>query len=84
MSRNSTKSNIGFKQKNLNSKTLMTICMVCVTVPEQIDAGYCLVSGCRVVQFLVKNTGGAASFCIMARELWPASNFKVRSSPSLV
>ncbi|XP_021361346.1 deleted in lung and esophageal cancer protein 1-like isoform X1 [Mizuhopecten yessoensis] len=47
-----------------------------LTLPPVLDVGYCLVGGCHVVQFIVKNVGGNGRFCILPRSLWPATNFK--------
>ncbi|XP_033743778.1 deleted in lung and esophageal cancer protein 1-like isoform X2 [Pecten maximus] len=57
-----------------------------ITLPPVLDVGYCLVGGCHVVQFIVRNTGGNGRFCIMPRSSWPATNFKsvVRNGSVLI
>ena len=42
-----------------------------------IDCGHCLIGGQRVAEFKVKNEGGNGRFCIMPKERWPATNFRV-------
>ncbi|KAL4222937.1 Deleted in lung and esophageal cancer protein 1 [Mactra antiquata] len=47
-----------------------------LTIPSVLDVGHCLVGGCHVVQFIVKNEGGHGRFCIMPSSAWPTTNFK--------
>ncbi|XP_052246606.1 deleted in lung and esophageal cancer protein 1-like isoform X3 [Dreissena polymorpha] len=47
-----------------------------LTVPSVLDIGYCLVGGCQVTQFVLKNHGGHGRFCIMPSSAWPTTNFK--------
>ncbi|KAL8567948.1 hypothetical protein ACOMHN_029123 [Nucella lapillus] len=48
----------------------------CLTIPPELDVGYCLVRGFQVTQFAIRNEGGPGRFCIMPRTCWPATNFK--------
>ncbi|PVD31091.1 hypothetical protein C0Q70_10369 [Pomacea canaliculata] len=47
-----------------------------LTLPSNLDVGYCLVAGFQVTQFALCNKGGPGRFCIMPRTSWPATNFK--------
>ncbi|XP_060555800.1 deleted in lung and esophageal cancer protein 1-like isoform X2 [Ruditapes philippinarum] len=47
-----------------------------LTIPPVIDVGFCLVGGCHVVQYVIKNEGGYGRFCIMPSSSWPTTNFK--------
>ena len=51
-----------------------------ISVLPVIDCGHCLIGGQRVAEFQVKNEGGSGRFCIMPRESWPTSNFKVKKT----
>jgi len=48
------------------------------SVPPVFDVGYCLVGGCQVTQFVIKNKGGHGRFCILPSSAWPTTNFKVQ------
>ncbi|KAK7110848.1 deleted in lung and esophageal cancer protein 1-like isoform X2 [Littorina saxatilis] len=48
----------------------------CLTIPPELDVGFCLVRGFQVTQFAIRNEGGPGRFCIMPRTAWPATNFK--------
>ncbi|XP_053374594.1 deleted in lung and esophageal cancer protein 1-like isoform X2 [Mercenaria mercenaria] len=47
-----------------------------ITLPPVIDVGHCLVGGCHVVQYVIRNEGGYGRFCIMPSTSWPTTNFK--------
>ncbi|WAQ94651.1 DLEC1-like protein [Mya arenaria] len=47
-----------------------------LSIPRVLDIGYCLVGGCQVTQYVVKNNGGHGRFCIVPSSAWPTTNFK--------
>jgi hypothetical protein len=65
----------------LRPVTMMLI--LCCLVPPVMEVGCCLVGGFDVTQFAIANEGGPGRFCIIPREMWPATNFKV-SWPELI
>ena len=59
---------------------MMLILSGIFSVPPVIDVGFCLVGGCHVVQYVIKNEGGYGRFCVMPSTSWPTTNFKVTLS----
>ncbi|XP_026216993.1 deleted in lung and esophageal cancer protein 1 [Anabas testudineus] len=48
-----------------------------LTLPRVLDCGYCLIGGVKFVEFLCQNVGlSAGTFCIIPKNLWPASNLR--------
>ena len=50
---------------------------LCVSVPQVMDVGQCLVGGVKIAQFEIRNDGGPGRFALLKTDHWPASNFKV-------
>lgn len=49
------------------------------SVPRVLDCGYCLIGGVKFVEFLCQNVGlSTGTFCIIPKDEWPASNFRVK------
>lgn len=75
----------GFKIHNAKNKTvtrswsfsLYLTNIFVYLVPENLNVGQCLVGGCKITRLIVVNEGGPGRFCVMKRDQWPASNFKV-------
>ncbi|XP_028825910.1 deleted in lung and esophageal cancer protein 1 isoform X2 [Denticeps clupeoides] len=48
-----------------------------LTLPAELDCGYCLVGGVKFIEVLCQNEGfSAGTFCIMPRKQWPAFDLK--------
>ena len=50
---------------------------VCLSVPDSLDVGDCLVGGVKVARFTVSNHGGPGRFVLMATSSWPCSSAMV-------
>ena len=46
-------------------------------MPPEINVGECLVGGTKIGKFLIKNDGGSGKFCLIPKQIWPVTNFKV-------
>lgn len=47
-----------------------------LTIPRVMDVGYCLLGGCQITHFMIKNAGGSGRFCVMPSNSWPTTSFK--------
>ena len=52
--------------------------VVDISVTNTLSCGHTLVGGTKVVNFTCTNTGGDGQFCVMGKDKWPTTDFKVK------
>ncbi|XP_064614552.1 LOW QUALITY PROTEIN: deleted in lung and esophageal cancer protein 1-like [Liolophura sinensis] len=55
-----------------------------LSLPPELDVGFCLVGDLHIAHFLVTNEGGPGRFCLMPTSFWPATNFKSSMKSGIV